>query len=87
MHDDRARTRQRLLFVAPWVPSKQRPRSLGMLRALASDYDLVVFLLVWSDGDDADARELSGLLPEGTPIVAVVCPDGIDLSIFSTGIR
>lgn len=71
MHDDRARTRQRLLFVAPWVPSKQRPRSLGMLRALASDYDLVVFLLVWSDGDDADARELSGLLPEGTLIVAV----------------
>lgn len=71
MDDLREHSRPRLLFVAPWVPSKQRPRSLGILRSLTADYEVVVFLLVWSDRDAADARELSALLPSGTSIVTV----------------
>lgn len=71
MDDGESQGRERLLFVAPWVPSRQRPRSLGILKALAEDYDVTALLLVWSAQDSADVHELIALLPEHTDIRVV----------------
>lgn len=71
MNDVVAPRRERLLFIAPWVPSKQRPRSLGILNALVVDYDVSVLLLVWSDQDVDDVEQLLRALPESTSVRTV----------------
>ncbi len=51
----------RILFVAPWVPTKVRPRGLGMLRALASNHDVfLVCLGSLRSGDELADLGLAG---------------------------
>lgn len=43
----------KILFVAPWVPSQLRPRSLALLQMLAADHEVRFLSLVH---DEAEAR-------------------------------
>lgn len=71
MGDTSTPQRKRLLFVAPWVPSKQRPRSLGILSALVMDFEVTVLLLVWSEQDAVDVGHLVDVLPQETSVHTV----------------
>jgi glycosyltransferase involved in cell wall biosynthesis len=51
----------RILFVAPWMPSPMRPRSLAFLRMLADVHDVEFLGLV----RHADEARLAGALPVG----------------------
>lgn len=55
--DDR---RPRVLFVAPWVPSERRPRSLALLRHLRAVADVRCVVTAWDALDRADAARLDG---------------------------
>jgi len=58
----------KILFVAPWIPSKIRPRSLGILRDLAQKHE------VWFVGLDAPGErhaELESVELAGTTIVPI----------------
>ena len=52
--------RPRILFVAPWVPSVRRPRSLSMLRHLHALADVRCLVATWNDLDHRDAQALPG---------------------------
>lgn len=58
-----ANERESILFVAPWVPSKQRPRSYGLIEALLQEYDVTAVLQTWSASDRAEAAELATVSP------------------------
>lgn len=48
----------RILAVTPWVPSHRRPRSLGLISALAADHEVRLVAATWDAGDDADLDAL-----------------------------
>jgi glycosyltransferase involved in cell wall biosynthesis len=48
----------KVLFVAPWIPSKIRPRSLALLELLAKDHQVRFLGLTSSDEEVRQAREL-----------------------------
>jgi len=48
----------KVLFVAPWIPSKIRPRSLELLNMLVKDYEVRFVGLVSSDDEERQAAEL-----------------------------
>jgi glycosyltransferase involved in cell wall biosynthesis len=48
----------KILFVAPWIPSKIRPRSLEILQMLVKEHDVRFLGLVNSDAEVRDAQEL-----------------------------
>lgn len=55
----------RILFVAPWLPSPARPRSLGLLRILAEDHDVFFLGLARHDKEAsllADLPVANGLI-------------------------
>jgi polysaccharide biosynthesis protein PslH len=53
----------RILFVAPWIPSPVRPRSLAFLRMLADEHDVRFLGLTRHDGE----ARLAGALPVTRP--------------------
>jgi glycosyltransferase involved in cell wall biosynthesis len=53
----------RILFVAPWIPSPMRPRSLALLRMLADEHDVRFLGLV----RHADEARLADALPVRRP--------------------
>ncbi|MBT0993095.1 glycosyltransferase [Cellulomonas sp. DKR-3] len=50
--------RPRVLFVAPWVPSERRPRSLALLRHLRAVAEVRCVVTAWDALDRADAARL-----------------------------
>ena len=48
----------RILVVAPWVPSRRRPRSFGLLEELATVHDVCVVAATWSEADREDLARL-----------------------------
>ncbi|SCG66940.1 glycosyltransferase [Micromonospora halophytica] len=48
----------KILFVAPWIPSKIRPRSLALLEILAKEHQIRFLGLTSSDEEVRQAREL-----------------------------
>jgi glycosyltransferase involved in cell wall biosynthesis len=48
----------KILFVAPWIPSKIRPRSLEILQMLVKDHDVRFLGLVSSDEEARSAQDL-----------------------------
>ncbi|MEV4197504.1 glycosyltransferase [Micromonospora globbae] len=48
----------KILFVAPWIPSKIRPRSLALLEILAKDHQIRFLGLTSSEEEVRQAREL-----------------------------
>lgn len=48
----------KILFVAPWIPSKIRPRSLALLELLAKDHQIRFLGLTSSDEEVRQAQEL-----------------------------
>ncbi|TYL44989.1 glycosyltransferase [Nocardioides sp. BGMRC 2183] len=50
----------RVLFVAPWIPSPVRPRSLGVLRTLAESHD-VWLVAAWDGREDLEHLDHLGL--------------------------
>ena len=48
----------RILVVAPWVPSPQRPRSFGLIQMLAEDHEVDIVAAAWNDNDLADLADL-----------------------------
>ncbi|MBM0278551.1 glycosyltransferase [Micromonospora tarensis] len=48
----------KILFVAPWIPSKIRPRSLALLNILARDHQIRFLGLTSSDEEVRQAQEL-----------------------------
>ncbi len=50
--------RARVLAVTPWVPSPRRPRSLGLLTAVARHHDVTLVAATWDEEDLADLAAL-----------------------------
>ena len=50
----------RIVFVAPWVPSAERPRSLGLLEHLVKQHEVHVVVAAWSREEKAAAAHLPG---------------------------
>lgn len=48
----------KILFVAPWIPSKIRPRSLALLELLGTDHDIHFLGLTSSEEEVRQAQEL-----------------------------
>lgn len=46
----------KILFVAPWVPTTRRPRSMGILKALSRHHDVTVLASAWSHGEALEAE-------------------------------
>lgn len=59
--DDTKAKRDTVLFIAPWVPAAQRPRSYGLLKALLEEYDVIAVLQTWSASDRREAEALSDI--------------------------
>jgi glycosyltransferase involved in cell wall biosynthesis len=61
----------RILFVAPWVPGPERPRSLALLRMLADEHEVRVVALHRGRAETDLARRLPAerrvLVPNGRP--------------------
>ncbi|WP_033339164.1 glycosyltransferase family 4 protein [Catenuloplanes japonicus] len=55
----------RILFVAPWIPSAERPRSLILLRMLAEEHEVRFLGLVKNDAE----RALAAQLPVADPVL------------------
>jgi glycosyltransferase involved in cell wall biosynthesis len=50
----------KILFVAPWIPSSLRPRSLSVLSLLATEHEVHFLAAVRTDNDRRLAEELTG---------------------------
>lgn len=48
----------RILFVAPWIPAAQRPRSLQILRHLQEEHDVSFVGALWHDDDQIALDQL-----------------------------
>ncbi len=48
----------RILFVSPWVPALERPRSLGLIKMLAELGEVTAVVAVWNADDEAAAAAL-----------------------------
>jgi glycosyltransferase involved in cell wall biosynthesis len=48
----------KILFVAPWIPSSHRPRSLAFLEILAAQHDVAFLAMPHNDGEVAQADSL-----------------------------
>jgi glycosyltransferase involved in cell wall biosynthesis len=51
----------KILAVAPWVPSTRRPRSLGLLTALAKEHQVRLVCAVWDAEDVEDVDHIEGV--------------------------
>jgi polysaccharide biosynthesis protein PslH len=48
----------KILFVAPWIPSSHRPRSLAFLEILAEQHDVAFLAMPHNEGEVAQANTL-----------------------------
>lgn len=48
----------RVMFVAPWIPTNRRPRSLGLLRAISSVHEVHLVAVAWSPLERAESAAL-----------------------------
>lgn len=58
----------RILVIAPWAPSRRRPRSLGLISTMAQHHDVRLICASWGGEDEQEIGELKAFRPVVVPM-------------------